>query len=539
MALLPLTVTAPPPAPSQADLRVSFGFRSKRLLLTCVMLLTVGLRVPAFAWSAISDDEAIYDATAMQLVRGGVMYRDAIDHKPPGLAYSYAWLYRLLPRDAGAKVRLDAVHALGAAAALGTALGLWVVASQLARHSSPVWAAALYALSSTAKVPFDGLAVNGELLMGLPSIWALALALWAGRAPRRWSVVLDLCSGMLVGLAMLFKWQAAIVGLGLLALGPGLGGGLRAYLGRMVLWGLGAALPLGATVAYFVHCGALFDAWYWGLQFNRLYLAAGTSGVFWWRRLALSVAGAVLPSVVLYAAGFWQLRQLARAWRANKVPSHMMAVAVWAMLSLWAVMLGGRFFGHYYLQVELPLCLLAAGPVARVHRVYSRSLGALLGAPALAFFVMAAMPSTTLAMLNSDNPTWPMVGSELASYSQPNDTLFVWGNAPLLYHFSGLPMGTRYSFCNYLTGLSPATPSETGISVASGHGEATERAWRLLGEDFSAHPPALIVDTAVASWKGYGLYPMAKYPALAAFVEKHYHQVGLLAGKVPVYRWLH
>jgi len=91
---------------------------STRTRLVAAGLLCAALRLPALEYGVISDDEAIYDAMAGTLASGGVMYRDAVDHKPPGLAYTYALLHRVAGGDGVRAMAL--VHLLGLAAAVAT-----------------------------------------------------------------------------------------------------------------------------------------------------------------------------------------------------------------------------------------------------------------------------------------------------------------------------------------------------------------------------------------------------------------------------------
>lgn len=538
---------SPPGHLSRVDLRRRWRFGGRgdvdamarprtagALAVVAALLLVLVLRLPCARWDAISDDEGIYDATAQTLNAGGLLYRDAVDHKPPGLAYTYAAIGKLVGPHANPSTRMAAVHAFGALAAFGTALGLWLLGRRFLPRRSQIYAPLLFALSSTAKVPFDGLAVNGELLMGLPSIWALVLVEAASRGPRLRRCAFDGLAGLLLAAAVLLKWQAALLALPMAMLGLTHGATVLRFASRALCWGAGLGLGLGVTALAFARRGGLGDAIYWGLLFNRHYLASGTRGMFWWKRLGQGLAGAVLPSIVLYVTGLTTLTRWLRHPRALRIEA---AVAMWALLALSAVALGGRFFGHYFLQAELPLCLLAATPIAAMwqHPRRPRWLGPLLVLPSLGFFLLACWPETAMRWLNANDPVWPTLGRQIAAYKQPGDTLFVWGNAPLVHHFSDLPMGTRYSFCNYLTGMSPATPSERSAQRARGHGEATHRAWKALIDDLRIRRPTLIVDTAQAGFKGYGKYPLGDYHMLSRLLAEQYDEVGEAQGAI-IYR---
>src|SRR5262249_24420674 len=57
-----------------------------------VAVLTLALRAPGFRDRFYSNDEATYSALAAKLLTGGRMYVEAVDHKPPGIAWLYAGL---------------------------------------------------------------------------------------------------------------------------------------------------------------------------------------------------------------------------------------------------------------------------------------------------------------------------------------------------------------------------------------------------------------------------------------------------------------
>lgn len=483
------------------------------------------LRLPAFCWGVISDDEAIYDAMAQVVRRGGCMYRDVLDHKPPGLVYLYAWVQQLTQALPGSPAGMHGVHALGLLAAVVTALGLAAVGRRALAAPAQGWPPILFAASSTAKCAYDGLAVNGELLMGVPSVLALAALLEARRRRGPRAAALDLVAGACVGLAGLVKWQAMVLGLAFPLCGPRPWRGAAARVWRRgPLWLLGLALPLAASAAHFYAHGVLDAAWAWGVIYNLQYVAEGPDGLWALRRLAVQLLVVVAPAALLYGAGALGALTTNRGLRPEAAP----ALRVWALGCALAVCVGGRFFGHYFLQLELPLCLLGAPIVARAWSRRPRLTAVALAAPAAFFFAFASAPAQVRGLLNGQDPNWVAIGQKLAVQSDAEDSLFVWGNAPLLYHYARRPMGTRFAFCNYLTGLSPATRSEYVPEVQPE--TCATPAWAHLFDDLDARRPTWLLDTSTAGWKGYAKFPMHAYPQLSAYVTRAYREVGNIGG---------
>jgi hypothetical protein len=200
-------------------------------------------------------------------------------------------------------------------------------------------------------------------------------------------------------------------------------------------------------------------------------------------------------------------------------------LVTWAALSALAVCVGGRFFGHYFLQLELPLALAAAPVLQAMWARTPRRLVAAWALPAGFFFCVAVLPSVSRRILNPHDPDYQRIGAAVRARVGPDDTIWVWGNVPQIYFAADRRPGTRFSFCNYLTGLSPATPSEEdpleGSDAAIARG-----AWPLASHDLAERRPLLIVDTAAAGYKSYAKYPMERYPLLARALAEHYRRDG-------------
>jgi hypothetical protein len=224
-----------------------------------------------------------------------------------------------------------------------------------------------------------------------------------------------------------------------------------------------------------------------------------------------------------------------RSGYTDAAPAASTVLAVlWLASSAVAVTAGGRFFGHYFHLVLPALSLLAAPMVerlwrrARGWRVVLVASGAL---PALGFFALATIARPWAAAIDEgDEPPYQAVADRIAALTADDDRIFVWGNSPQLYVLARRPMGARFSFCNYMTGESPGTPTESGRWNADAN--QLPAAWDMLFADFDRRRPAMFVDAAAAGWDGYDKFPLARYPRLQAYVERHYRQVEAPAGVV-------
>ena len=109
------------------------------------------------------------------------------------------------------------------------------------------------------------------------------------------------------------------------------------------------------------------------------------------------------------------------------------------------------------------------------------------------------------------DPAYHQVTAWLDAHGRPDDALCVWGNSPVLYFDADRPLGCRFVFANYLTGLSPATATQTHPSVDSS-ANIVPAAWDMLEHDLRARRPTFIVDGSPGDVAFYGKYPRRTSP---------------------------
>ena len=538
--------------------------RTFKALVLAVFVLGVVLRLPTFCRALLSDDEAIYAVTADALGRGDLLYRDVVDHKPPLIYHVYQAGFAALGR-----YDTQGAHALVVLAVLLTAGFLFAIKWQEGRaevdgsrsHRGIALAAAgLFLVFSTTWHDYDALAANCELFLLAPQAISAWLLLTGRAQPRRaagWAT--HLAVGVLIGTSALFKYQGLTflgASIGLLVWWVILGRASGAWAVTMALCqAAGALVPPALYLLWCRSAGNLAAAVYW-FKFNFSYVGAGLTGFAavarGLRRTGLIGGVALVPYALGLAAAISAASKIVRVTRRrltggasveSEVPPPSVVLGLlWLVTSAVAVTAGGRFFGHYFHLVLAPLCLLAAPAFCRFWRKDDDAgwspralLLVLCALPALVFFVLATWGRPLAARLDGGEPRYQEVAARIAELTASDERVFVWGNSPQLYVLARRPMGTRFSFCNYLTGESPGTPTETGERNADAN--QLPAAWQMLFADLEQRRPALFVDAAAAGWDGYGKYPLARYPRLRAYVDRNYRPVEVRAGVV-LYRRL-
>jgi 4-amino-4-deoxy-L-arabinose transferase-like glycosyltransferase len=61
-----------------------------RRTVLALLGLCIALRAVSLVRPCLSDDEAIYATVAREMLTGHELYRDVVDHKPPGIYVVYA-----------------------------------------------------------------------------------------------------------------------------------------------------------------------------------------------------------------------------------------------------------------------------------------------------------------------------------------------------------------------------------------------------------------------------------------------------------------
>lgn len=310
-------------------------FKSPFLVFLGTSLL---LRVFSFFPSVINHDESTYIVIADALLQGQTYWVDVIDIKPVGIFLLYAVFLKV---GGGSIFMLRFFTAIWVA---GTAYFLYRAAKALNSDENAARASGVMYIFLCSLFTFYGVSPNTELYYTLFDAMALCLILTFPQ--QLWAAFL---AGLCLGLGFMIKYTVAFDAL---AMGLILGywywnekGALLQYLKQGFLMVLAFLLiPLGVYCTYRA----------WGLETVFLHYTFGVGGSY---PAALSVGDRVLflldfvlrflPITLAFVWGIY--------WRANP---WVMAL-IWAMCVLVAINIQGKPFGHYFIQMMLPLAWLA------------------------------------------------------------------------------------------------------------------------------------------------------------------------------------
>jgi hypothetical protein len=460
----------------------------------------------------MSDDEAIYAVVAREMLAGQALYRDVIDHKPPGIYV----VYEATQAIAGPTGGMLLLHALLILTVWATGLLLCRVVRESsdapASDQRAPWLAALFwIVFTTTLVDVDALAANCELFMMLPVVGSV-VAFVTARSPTRL-----ILAGALVGIGMLFKYQAGIQ-LPLYAVAwvaANRANPRCAVLGLFAL-GVGVAIPIAGTMGVLAACGTLSEARFWFL-FNFSYINAGPA------LGEMLVRGFVRAGLIVGSGALLYGLAIRGAFVIRGSRFGRFAIG-WAIVSVFAVGVGGRFFGHYFHQLTAPLCVLAAPIAVRFLDRHRAWFVAGMAIPAAAFLVLGAIHDRVMIWAGEPDPDYAHVVEWLDQGSPRMSSICVWGNSPVLYFEAERPLGCRFSFANYLTGLVAGEPR----GDAAAH--VVPEAWDLFEDDLARRQPEFIIDGSPGNVAYYGSFAPENFPRLERVLRCQYTVVGTVEG---------
>jgi hypothetical protein len=459
-----------------------------------VVLVALVARLPGYLHQLIDLDESAIATMAMVVNRGGVLYRDVIDRKPPLAAFVYAASFLITGnRD------LRPLHVVAALALAASALTLAWGARRVGGATAGWWAAGLLIAGTTALQPHDAQAANFAHLALLPGCAAIVAA-------RVGSWRSSLLAGLLVGVATLTR-QTWVIGVVPAAYAAWWFGDRRWHRPAAVVVAAGATIAAVGIVPF-------SSFWHWTFAGNGSVLSFGQS-------LNVEDRAGIVFEVFLLAnlVTCWLVAR--RGWRRTDLD-----LWLWLGAGLVAFVAGYRFFGHYWLQVLPPLCLLAGLGAASCRPRRRRVLAAVVVIPAVAAWGYALVRPPRIG-----GGVVAPLARYVVRHTRPGELVGVWGSASDLYWRSGRGPGGALVSTDFVVGRT-AGRRDGPARLA----DATPGALTTYLSSLRAHPPVLFLDTSTSGLRGYRNYPLSTVPAVDRFVRSHYEAVGTLRG-VTVYRY--
>ena len=483
----------------------------------------------------LGADHGCFATMADVIARGGVPYRDAWDIKPPGVYYLFWTAFLVFGRSVFSIRLLDLLWTLAAAAVL------CLIARRLFSRQAG-WASAFFFLVFYA-LGFDFWhAAQADGFGALPVALAFLLALVAEKKSAR---LLALCSGLLIGIAITFKFTLGAFLVVPLALALSARQPLTVRLARGASYLLGCLLAPALVALLMWKAGALRDMIYilftWNSQYGRIQPMASNLLVIPYQLGRFHLGGGLL---ILKLIGLLCLVGLADAIIRRRSLPRWWLLPLWWALMLVSVCVQGKYFAYHWLPVLPPLALLAglgwaavvrcAGQLAGGRRaaVIAGLLLILLGVFAQGYWTHFRRPiAYAIGRLPAEQyladftasgqyfsfPADLAVARYLRENSRPNAPIFSWGVDALVYFLADRPPASRFIHDPPL--LTPWSPPECR---------------KELIRDLTRSQPQFILvahndaQPWVTLWNGDSFSALAQYPELTRLILERYRLVAVI-----------
>lgn len=488
-------------------------FEKKGRFFLFLLLSSFFLRISSLYYTFLDIDESQFAGFAHVLMDGGLPYRDSLDTKPPLIYLFYTICFFIF-----GTYSMWGVHLVTILWSLAVSIVLYKIAKENGYEKSGFFAALFYTIFSTAFIP-KLIAANITSIMVLPLV--LSVYFWL-RGGRQLQLKDDFIAGVFVGIAFLFKYQAgiqlAVFFLFLIPIFKFQKGEKQITVYRYLSLMGGFLSPIVLTAGIIFTLGIWNDFIQWSFLGSFKYIQAGRETIHFFENLALRGGAFVLSTFLI-----WYLSAKAIIiFKKNPSPYPFLLI-IWFGLTLIPVCIGGRFYGHYFIQILPPLCLMAGIAATELtSKRHFKIVGTLILIPAF-FFWMIRIDQKTIYQMFPDDQLFEQkaIGEWIQENTDEKDTMFVWGFATAIYFHAQRKPVSRFLWTDLLVGKVPGSEksNEPFFDTST---YASSLAWEALWEDFAKNPPTYFVDTQPANIHNYGKYPVIQYPQLFRYVQKNY-----------------
>ena len=460
---------------------MKLGYNDAIRYLFIVSFILLALILPIhYINGFLSPDESGFMFIGDSINHGSILYKDFIDIKPPGIFYLNALIFFFFGKSFYAsRIVLYITNALSALIIYFLGKDQWD--KHIGQLSSILFLIGVY------NPLIEGYFVLTEPYM----VFFGLLGIFVFFKFRDWRYLVPV--GFFFGIAMLFKQPGILFYmliliysfLGLLNKGNRNKVFLYEILKSSLLISIGFLIPIFITVVFFYREGVLHDFIYWSF----LYFISGKYGTsFDTTSLFQPINSLVIiwiPALISVAIIIYDLVM-------KKIQYNNLMVVCW--LLLFGYTLTTRQFGHYFIQILPPACILASITLTRlpnlknIKEIFSKNGAAKIF---IFIFVILLVSHTILWSIFYDQLT----GSDrdlvlenqietsnfIISHTEPNQRIFSVPFDPSIYLLSG-----RYPPIKYL---------DLGIQQTPGNEQDD-----IISQLHKNNVPYIIVNTKSKDW---------------------------------------
>ncbi len=305
-----------------------------------LLIASLLFRALSFNYSVIDHDESTYLLIASELNKGAKLYTDVIDTKPPGIFIAFSMVEKVIGKS------VFGIRIFGSLIISLSAFFLFLISRQFNVNKSLAFLAGLSYIIAFSFYR-TGLAVNTEMFFSLFALVGLLVLLKAENKniPSLW-----LLGGLLIGIGFIFKY-VVLASFGAFSLfflveKSVFKNFLRKLL-KFTLGLVGVLLPFIVIHLYFKVNGKFDD--FYEIIYNVTSRYSSEFSIANSLKFFFNFHLLYLPLVILFYFGVFS----------KSINSNVRKIAaLWFILAWVMVILPGKPFKHYYLQLLPPMSLI-------------------------------------------------------------------------------------------------------------------------------------------------------------------------------------
>lgn len=313
------------------------------LILFCVT--SVLIRFLSFFPSVIDHDESTYLVIAQEMIKGKILYVDTIDVKPAGIFLIMA-LLRMLCGNSVFMVRLFTSLVIAFTSYL-----IFRVKLNNGSDRRAALAAGFIYIFMLSVFTFFGVSVNTETYFNLFTIAGLLFIL------KKNSVAGNLIAGVLLGCGfiikyvVLFDFMAFIIFYMILSLRRSKSLFYKSFVHAGIMTA-GFIIPFGLINLYYCLVGHYDDFLFHTFEVTRKYPV---------ERDAVEIIKYILDFHIRFlpVIFFFYYCLFDKSLKTENTKTEKLLIIVWVIFDLAAILYPGKYFGHYFIQMMLPVSLFA------------------------------------------------------------------------------------------------------------------------------------------------------------------------------------
>lgn len=406
-----------------------FMLKKDVLWLLLCMAIAVAMRFFSFFPSVINHDESTYIVIANALTKGYVYFVDFIDTKPPGVFMLLAGIIKLVGNSVFA-IRFSVAVLIAI-----TAFLLYKAKIKQTGNYRAAKAASVIYIMALSVFTFYGVSVNTELFFNFFTAAAL-LVFWYRKNNYQLIWV-----GFLLGIGFVIKYMVLLdaFAIGLYVLIKKVAE--KQFSGRLLwqlsLFTLAFFVPFAILMLYYKGIGYLPDLLFYTFHVSKNYSVETT---FWSTlKFVLDFHIRFLPIVLMAVLVIVQKRK-------QSYSHFSLFYLLWYFSVIIAVILPGKTFGHYFIQLMLPLSFIAADLFIiypKLIKTYSYTHNKLIFKFLVIIFIVGNMFLQKKDYY--DKPDYPSdVAAYLASKLNSDDVLYTGGCQHIIYFLLDTESPTAY-----------------------------------------------------------------------------------------------